>query len=43
MISADFGDILRLNTEWVHFTSHLDTVALAAWLTRASSGRRKVN
>lgn len=27
--AADFGDILRLNTEWVHFTSHLDEAALA--------------
>jgi len=26
---ADFGDILRLNSEWVHFTSHLDATALA--------------
>jgi len=26
---ADFGDILWLNTEWVHFTSHLDEAALA--------------
>ncbi len=26
---SDFGDILRLNTEWVHFTSHLDAAALA--------------
>jgi predicted GNAT superfamily acetyltransferase len=26
---ADFPDILRLNTEWVHFTSHLDAVSLA--------------
>ena len=27
---ADFGGILRLNTEWVRFTSHLDEVALLA-------------
>lgn len=27
---GDFGDILRLNTEWVHFTSHLDETALLA-------------
>jgi predicted GNAT superfamily acetyltransferase len=27
---ADFGDILRLNAEWVHFTSHLDETALLA-------------
>ena len=27
--TADFADILRLNTEWVHFTSHLDEAALA--------------
>jgi len=27
---ADFADILRLNTEWVHFTSHLDVEALSA-------------
>lgn len=27
--AADFSDILRLNTEWVHFTSHLDGAALA--------------
>jgi len=26
---ADFGDILRMNDEWVHFTSHLDEAALA--------------
>jgi len=26
---ADFPDILRLNDEWVHFTSHLDAAALA--------------
>ncbi len=26
---VDFPDILRLNTEWVHFTSHLDEAALA--------------
>jgi predicted GNAT superfamily acetyltransferase len=26
--TADFGDILRLNSEWVHFTSTLDEVAL---------------
>jgi predicted GNAT superfamily acetyltransferase len=26
---GDFGDILRLNSEWVHFTSHLDAGALA--------------
>ncbi len=24
----DFGDILRLNADWVHFTSHLDRAAL---------------
>jgi predicted GNAT superfamily acetyltransferase len=27
--TADFGDILRLNSEWVHFTSALDPSALA--------------
>ena len=27
--AGDFADILRLNTEWVHFTSHLDEAALA--------------
>jgi len=27
---ADFADILRLNTEWVHFTSHLDEHSLLA-------------
>jgi predicted GNAT superfamily acetyltransferase len=26
---ADFGDILRLNSEWVHFASDLDAIALA--------------
>lgn len=26
--AADFADILRLNTEWVHFTSHLDGPSL---------------
>lgn len=26
---ADFGDILRLNSEWVHFTSPWDSSALA--------------
>jgi uncharacterized protein len=26
---ADFAEVLRLNTEWVHFTSHLDADALA--------------
>lgn len=26
---ADFADILRLNTDWVHFTSHLDAAGLA--------------
>lgn len=29
-VEADFAEILRLNTEWVHFTSHLDEPALAA-------------
>ena len=27
--TADFGEILRLNAEWVHFTSDLDETALA--------------
>jgi predicted GNAT superfamily acetyltransferase len=27
---TDFDDVLRLNTEWVHFTSHLDAAALTA-------------
>ncbi len=27
--AADFGDILRLNSDWVHFTSALDRIALS--------------
>lgn len=35
----DFAEILRLNAEWVHFTSHLDAAALARLHARSAYHR----